>query len=101
MGAEAVVEAYKMGFSTGFERCKQMGQAFLPNNSIEVLRTNPLDESLKAIVDDYIGAFAKISRWLPPTTKVDVATQIKEASGKTSLHAAQDISKANNALGLK
>lgn len=50
MGAEAIMKVCKMGFSIGFERCKLMAQAFLPNNA-EFLKANPSYESLKVMVD--------------------------------------------------
>lgn len=101
MGAKAIVEACKMGFFIDFEKYKQMTWAFFPNNSIEVLKTNPSNQNLKAIVDDRVRTFFKISQWLPPATKVHVAIQTDKAGGETSLQAAKDLPETNNALGLQ
>lgn len=59
-GTETITEACKMGFSTGFEKCKLMAQAFLPCNSAKLLKTDSSNQSLKTVVHDYIGAFLKI-----------------------------------------
>lgn len=59
IGADAIVEACKMGFFAGFKRCKQMAQAFLPNNGAKILKINPSNGSLKAMVDDRIKALPK------------------------------------------
>ncbi|KAG1327760.1 hypothetical protein COCNU_01G016940 [Cocos nucifera] len=54
----------KLGFSAGFERCKEMAQACLPlSNSVHIgsLLVDSLDDNLRTIIHDYLDRFAKSS----------------------------------------
>lgn len=51
-----------------------MAQAFLPNKNTKLLRANPSDGNLKAMVDDRIGAFMKSSEQALSTIKFNIAT---------------------------
>lgn len=76
MGAEAMTEACEKSFFINFRRYKSMVQAFLSNNHAELLRADPSDESLKAMVNDHIGEFSKSSEQALSITKFHAATQI-------------------------
>lgn len=76
MGTEAMAKACKKSFFVGFERCRSMVQAFLPNNHAKLLRTNPSYESLKDVVNDYVRAFAKSSEQALSASKFHATTQI-------------------------
>lgn len=55
-----------------------MAWAFLISNNAKLSRIDSFDESLKAMVDDQLGAFAKIFQWLPDVTKVHAIIQTEE-----------------------
>lgn len=74
MRTKAMAKACKKSFFIGFDLCKSMTQAFLPNNHTELLRANPSDGSQKAMVDDCIEAFAKSSEHALSTNNFHATT---------------------------
>ena len=70
-GTEIMVKACKLGFSMDFERCKEMTRVHLLMNDAESLRMDPLDKSLKIMIDHYLGKFASASDSLVRSNKVD------------------------------
>lgn len=62
-----------------------MAQAFLHNDSIESLHVDLPNKSLKAMGDDGIGIFVKMSWSLAFPSKVSVAYQTDEGEARDSL----------------
>lgn len=90
-GVKAMMKACKIAFTVGFEKCKSMIQAHLPTITSNFCMC--LYECLKAVIDESIQAFMRISEWLLFEIKVNAASQteeciargICEASTRTSL----------------
>ena len=72
-GIEIIIQACKSAFSTDFERYKAMIEPHLLTAHAELLEANLLNKSLKAIIADSIGRFARASQYLVEPSKGDAA----------------------------
>ena len=63
-----------------------MARTHLPATSIELLQPSLSDKSLKAVISESIGKFARASQHLVEPSKVDAATQTEEAAGMKKSH---------------
>ncbi|EHA8590817.1 hypothetical protein COCNU_scaffold024834G000010 [Cocos nucifera] len=76
---DLVAKTCRLGFSTSFEKCKEIALAHLPADSIEFLQ---IDENLRSIICFCLKRFTSASNIIIGTNKVDSAVQTKEVEAE-------------------